>query len=309
MSTPRAAVDAVLARQLQLVTPAQAKAEGAHGSTISRMVDEGVLEPLEPRVYGRAGVPHTWHRRLLAVLLSAGPPAVASHRSAAHLLALPSWPVAPLEITVPSKRTFSHPDVIVHQSRDIAYVPPRVIGGIPCTPPRRLAVDIGAVVGETATTTALRDLRRDHGVTWKQLAAILELHSRRGRNGCGPLRRQIERYAGVEGIPDSTLEQVLLDDMIDAGFPLPVCQHQVPTPGPRPYVIDFAFLAAMVAIEVDGPHHRLAHVAARDRRRDAYLRRLGWEVRRFDEEAVTYAPGGVLLEIRRILEARGGWPD
>lgn len=105
-----------------------------------------------------------------------------------------------------SKRKFARPGVVVHQSRDLAYVPPIHVGGIPCTPPRREAVDIGAVLGETAYTTVVRELRRSHGVSWKQLGAILELHSRRGRNGCGPLRRQLERYHGIDGIPDTTLE-------------------------------------------------------------------------------------------------------
>ncbi len=305
MPTPHVAIEKVLGRQKQLLTPSQVKREGAHGSTLARLVRAGELELVEAGVYGRVGVPMDWRRRLLAVILSAGPPAVASHRAAAHLLGLPSHPVAPLEITVPSKRTFTHPEAIVHQSRDLPYIPPVVVDGIPCTPPRRLAVDIGAVLGSVASTTVLRDIRRHHGVSWKQLAAVLELHSRRGRNGCGELRRNVERYAGLDGIPDSTLEQLLLDALIDAGLPLPVCQHEVPSGGDRPYRIDFAYVSLLLAIEVDGPHHRHPEVRARDRRRDAHLRRLGWDVRRFDEEAVIYAPWAVLDEIRAELRRRG----
>src|SRR5690606_20604973 len=148
----------------------------------------------------------------------------ASHRAVARLLGIPTYEGAWIELSVPSKRKFARPGVIVHQSRDLAYVPPIHIDGIPCTPPRRLAVDIGAVLGDTAYTTVIRELRRSHGVSWKQLVAILELHSRRGRNGCGPLRRQLERYHGIDGIPDTTLEQVFLDDLLDAGHPPPTCQ-------------------------------------------------------------------------------------
>lgn len=306
-SNGHAAIESLLDRQQQLLTPAQAKREGAHGSTIARLVHSGVLEPVAPRVYGRAGVELTWNRRLLAAVLSAGAPARASHRAVARLLAIDTYEAAPLEITIPSKRTVRLPDVIVHESRDLTYVPPVQIAGIPCTPPRRLAVDIGTVLGETAYTTVLRDLRRDHRVTWKQLAAILELHSKRGRGGCGPLRRQLERYYGVEGIPDSTLEQQFLDDLIDADYPLPVCQHPVPGPGDVVYRIDFAYVDLLLAIEIDGPRHRRPEVQARDARRDAYLRSVGWGVLRFDEEAVTYAPGLALGEVRRALHRRGGW--
>lgn len=304
----RQIIDSLLTEQPQLLTPAHARTEGVHPSTVSRLARAGVLEAVVPSVYGPAGVPRTWERLLRATLLRAGPPARASHRAVARLLRVPTFEGAPLEITIPSKRHFTQPGVIVHQSRDLSYVPPIHIDGIPCTPPRRLAVDIGAVLGETAYTTVLRELRRDHGVTWKQLAAILELHSKRGRDGCGPLRRQLERYYGVDGIPDSTLEQQFLDDVIDARFPVPVCQHAVPGPGGVVYRIDFAYLAVLLAIEIDGPTHELPEVAAKDRRRDAFLRSLGWEVLRFREERVLYAPGGVLFEVRRALEARGGWP-
>lgn len=303
----RQIVTALLDSQHDLVTPAQAKAAGAHSTTLPRLAKQGFLETVEPGVYGPPDVPYTWDRRLLAANLRAGPLARTSHLAALRLLEVETYEAAPPEITVPSKRTFRQDGVIVHESRDIRYVPPVLIRGIPCTPPRRLAVDLGAVLGETAYTTAMRALRRDHGVTWKQLAAILELHSKRGRTGCGALRRHLERYAGVAGIPDSTLEQLFLDDLLDAGYPVPVCQHPVPGPGGVIYRIDFAYPDVLVAVEVDGPHHRLDPVQARDRRRDAYLRSLGWEVLRFDEEQVSYAPEAALLLLRRTLQVRGGW--
>ncbi|HEX4903414.1 MAG TPA: type IV toxin-antitoxin system AbiEi family antitoxin domain-containing protein [Acidimicrobiales bacterium] len=303
----RQIVTALLESQRDLVTPAQAKAAGAHSTTLPRLTKDGVLETVEPGVYGTPGVPYTWERRVLAATFRAGHLARASHLGALRLLEVETYEGVPPEITIPSKRTFHQDGVIVHQSRDLRYVPPVLIGGIPCTPPRRLAVDLGAVLGETAYTTAMRALRRDHGVTWKQMAAILELHSKRGRAGCGALRRHLERYAGLEGVPDSTLEQLFLDDLLDAGFPVPVCQYEVPGPLGVVYRIDFAYPCILLAVEVDGPHHRLDPVRARDRRRDAYLRSLGWEVLRFDEEAVSYSPMGALWEVRCALEARGGW--
>lgn len=297
-------VESLLDSQDQLVTPAQAKAAGASPSVVPRLAKAGALELIVPNVYGTVGVPLTWERRLRAALLRAGPPAVASHRAVARLLGIPTYDVAPAEITIPSKRNFAQPGVVVHQSRDLAYVPPVLVDGIPCTPPRRLAVDIGSVLGETAYTTVIRELRRDHGVTWKQLAAVLELHSKRGRDGCGPLRRQVERYYGIEGIPDSTLEQLFLDDVIDADLPAPVCQHPAPGPDGIVYRLDFAWPDVSLDVEIDGPRHRRPEVAARDRRRDAYLRSHGWEVLRFDENQVTYAPWMALGEVRQTLRRR-----
>lgn len=299
------AVHDVLEQQRHLITTAQVRSLGHPSTTLSRLRDAHIVERVDGRVHGTAGVPMTWERRMLATVLAAGDGARASHRAVARLLGIATYEGAPIELTVPSKRKFARPDAIVHQSRDLAYVPPIHIDGIPCTPPRRLAVDIGAVLGETAYTTVIRDLRRSHGVSWKQLAAILELHSRRGRNGCGPLRRQLERY---HGIPDTTLEQVFLDDLIDAGHPPPTCQYVVHQPHGEPFRLDFGWVPVRLDVEIDGPHHRTVESRRRDARRDAVLRRLGWEVLRFDEEAVMYAPGGVLLEVRRTLERLGGWP-
>lgn len=300
-------VQALLEQQHHLITPAHVRDLGYPTSSLARLRDAAILERLDGRVHGTVGVPMTWPRRMLATVLAAGQGAQASHRAVARLLGVATYEGAAVELTVPSKRKFTRPGAIVHQSRDLAYVPPIHMDGIPCTPPRRLAVDIGAVLGETAYTTVIRDLRRSHGVSWKQLAAILELHSRRGRNGCGPLRRQLERYHGIDGIPDTTLEQVFLDDLIDAGHPPPTCQHIVPQPYGDPFRLDFAWIPVRLDVEIDGPHHRTVEARRRDARRDAVLRRLGWEVLRFDEERVMYAPGGVLLEVRRTLQRLGAW--
>ena len=290
--------------QKHLITPQQARAVGVHQQTFRRMVDKGLLELVEPRVYGPTDHPRPWERRMLAVLLSAGNGAAASHRSAARLLAVPTYEGAPMEISVPSKRRFTHETAIVHQSRDLAWVPPWSVDGIPCTPPLRLAVDAGAVLGRTAYTTVVRELRRSHGVTWRQLTAIYRLHSRQGRNGCGPLREQLERYYGLEGIPDSTLEQDALDLIIDAGLPMPVAQHPVEVVGVPRFRIDLAYVPALIAIEIDGPHHELPDVEDYDRWRQAILEDLGWEVLRFKEEDLVYRPGLVVWRIGEALRRR-----
>lgn len=302
---PEDLIRPVLENQHHLIDPTGAAEVGVHRSQLHRMERHGHLVRLGRGLYRLGEAPETWQQELLASIKLARPPAQASHRAVARLLGLATFEASPPEITVPSKRTFQRPGVIVHQSRDIAHVPPIVINGIPCTPPRRLAVDIGSVLGETAYTTVMRDLRREHDLSWRKLAAVYRLHSRRGRDGCGPLRRQLERYYGVEGIPDTTLEQAVLDLLVDAWLPLPVCQLVVHLPGGGHFRIDFAYRAVKLAIEIDGPHHRMPEVKARDARRDRRLRQLGWTVERFDEDVVTYHPERVLMTVRRRLVELG----
>lgn len=51
------------------------------------------------------------------------------------------------------------------------------------------------------------------------------------------------------------------------------------------YRLDFAVLGVLVAIEVDGPHHRLPENAVRDLERDLSLHDAGWMVFRVDAYA------------------------
>lgn len=304
MSTARDLIDPTLRRQHQVISRNQVLSAGVAPATLSRMARSGELVLAERGIYRSGDAEPTWESRLLAVILSRRGLVVASHRAVARLLGVPSYDAADLEVSVPSKRGFAHPEAIVHESRDLHFVPPMEIAGIPCTPPRRLAVDIGSVLGTTAYTTVIRELRRDHGVTWKQLAAILRLHSEHGRDGCGPLRQQLERYYGVDGIPDTTLEQQVLDLIIDADLPVPVCQFVVPLPGGGHYRLDFAYPEWKLDVEVDGPHHRLPHVRARDARRDRRMKALGWDVLRLPEELVVYQPALVVPRVHRALAQR-----
>ena len=97
----------------------------------------------------------------------------------------------------------------------------------------------------------------------------------------------------------------MLDLLIDAWLPLPVCQYVVRLPDGNECRIDFAYPDVMLAIEIDGPHHRLPEYRERDARRDGRLRALGWTIERFDGEAVAYHPESVLRAIRRLLVERG----
>ena len=72
-------------------------------------------------------------------------------------------------------------------------------------------------------------------------------------------------------------------------------------PGGGHFRLDFAYVEVKLAIEIDGPHHRLPEVQARDARRDRRLARLGWHVMRFSEEVVTYRPWTVVGDIHRKL--------
>ena len=70
------------------------------------------------------------------------------------------------------------------------------------------------------------------------------------------------------------------------------------------FVVDFACLKASVVIEIDGGGHSRDDVAAADRRRDARLRELGFEVLRFWNVEVTRETEAVLDRIAHALGER-----
>jgi very-short-patch-repair endonuclease len=73
------------------------------------------------------------------------------------------------------------------------------------------------------------------------------------------------------------------------------------------YIADFAWLSARIVIEVDGVSHEAEEQVERDRRKDAFLRREGFEVFRVnDDEVIANSPrafAAIDAAIRRKLDA------
>lgn len=74
-------------------------------------------------------------------------------------------------------------------------------------------------------------------------------------------------------------------------------QHPIP-----PYIADFACIDLRLVVEVDGGQH----AAGRDAQRDAEMHAQGWAVLRYWNNDVLANPDGVLADILRAVEGRGG---
>ncbi|MBB4570238.1 endonuclease domain-containing protein [Rhizobium leucaenae] len=69
-----------------------------------------------------------------------------------------------------------------------------------------------------------------------------------------------------------------------------------------PYIADFAWLSARIIIEVDGDSHETDAGKLHDLARDAFLKRQGFRILRFDNLDVLQAQDHVFLEIERHIE-------
>lgn len=285
MSDELIAAGRVLARQQSLITTSQAAEVGIGRKRCQRLVDSGVWERLDLGVYGPTGVPLTWRRRLMLGLLLAPEGSLGSHRSCAALLGVGDVTNPRPEITIPRGTTLRRPWLVVHESTDLGLADRRRVDGIPITGPRRLAMDLGAVVSPSQYRQAMRGLRSAHGVKFPALLQTYLRHKRSGRNGGAALRDWLDRYVDVGGVPESHLEQVVLDAFLDASL-RPVSQHWVVVGGDR-YRLDLAFPDRMLAIEVDGSQHEERPATTADAARQAALESAGWTVVRVRSRTFT----------------------
>ncbi|MFP5321979.1 MAG: endonuclease domain-containing protein [Acidimicrobiia bacterium] len=268
---------ALMARQHGLITTVQATNLGIDRRRAAALVRRGVWERAEQGLYGPAGAPWSWRRRAMAAALVAPAGSLISHRCAAALLGSGGISDPTPEITIPRFTNLRRSGVIVHESTDLHLAERRLVDGIPVTGPRRLAVDLGSVVSEARYRHAVREIRFQHGVSSTDLLRTYLRHKRSGRRGCGALRDWLDRYYAVEGVPESGIELVVLDALIDAGLPTPLAQVWVQAPSGR-YRLDLAWPDLRVAIEVDGRQHADPEAVAADAIRDEALRALGWTV-------------------------------
>lgn len=286
--------------QHALITRQQAMTHAESRHCVDRLVSKGVWERIDRGLYGPAGVPMTWQRRLMAAVLLTPPRSFVSHRSAAALHGVGGLADPPIEITIPRGRTFRRPWAIVHESTDLHLADIVTIDAIPTSGPLRLAMDLGGVVSPGRFRHSIRELRHGLGVESADLLRTYLRHKRQGRTGGGALRDWLDRYYDISGTPESGAELVVLDAILDAHLPAPVAQHWVNLDGHR-YRLDLAYPALRIAVEIDGAQHEDADIGADDEERTRRLEAAGWTVLRIRAKRLATDLPRLLGELRHHL--------
>jgi hypothetical protein len=271
----------IAARQLGLITRAQASKAGISAGEIQRRTRTRRWKPLRPGVYALTGTPDTWEQRVLAVVLSAGPGAVASHLTAAALHQFPDVPRDSIEVTVPPGCQPRARGFRVHRPQLLPDHDATRFGLIPVTSYARTLVDCTGRLSLGQLARALDAGLVGHAVTlWSVERTVRELKQAPGRHPSKLWTLLGERgseTALAESRPEIRLGRLLAS----AGLPEPVQQHWVRVRTER-FRLDFAYPEQKVAIEYDGwDAHRSRGAFDRDRRRDRLLQLAGWTVLRF----------------------------
>jgi very-short-patch-repair endonuclease len=290
--------------QLGLITHDQALHLGLSERMVRSRLSTGRWIRLQPGVYAVAGTPETSDRAVLAACLSAGRIVAASHRTAASRWGLTKLEPREPEISVDRERGVRLAGVMLHRSRDLTSDHITAVGCLPVTTPARTLVDLGQVAPWYHVKDFLEHLISRRVLSVNQAHAALELHSRRGRNGCGALRRVLDERALLDRPTDSILESAFADLAVAYALPRASFQHWVVTAEGKDRYIDFAYPELLIAIEVDGfEHHATVAGFTEDRVRGNELVLLGWTVLHFTWPQVVHQPALVASVIAQALRA------
>jgi len=290
------------APQHGIVSHTQLVGAGFTRHEIQYLLDSGRVEPVHRGVYRTAGSPRTWDQLMLAGAIYAS--GQASHRSCAHLwgVDLPGTP--PIELAVAATRAPRKPGMIVHRSVDLAG-PGIRRRGIPSTGPLRMLAELGAVVDAGQVGMAVDSLLSRRIVTMEGIEHFRRQLGRSGRSGAGVLGEVLASRPLGRLAPDSTLEPVMARLCQRFGLEMPAYQVWVEVNG-KWRRLDFAYVAEMIDIEVDGygTHGAQHDTWVDDSVRDNELTAMGWKVLRFPREIVQQQQAYVNRIVRTVLADR-----
>ena len=277
-----------------IISRAEALARGAHPRAISRRVASGGWRIVYPGVYIVGHAHLNWKSRLVATLVWAGPGAVVSGRSAGALFGFLPLRNAPIEITTRKKKNSRH-GIIVHYDPSLPVKPKVFKEDLPITSVPRTLRDLCAALPRERAIEAVRVALKEELTTIDRVARFLVKQGGIGVRGSGQLRWILtKRFA--HGVTDSEAEDLFMELAPRYGFQ-PMHHHIVVIEG-REIEFDF-FVPPVLDVEVDGSGvHGNPVQYEKDRERDAFLERHGYQILRCTYWQLVNDPAAVFARIR-----------
>ena len=216
----------------------------------------------------------------MAAVLAAGPGAVLSHRSAAHLWGLIRRSPSLVDVTTP-RAPRNVRGVAVHRTRRLTQEETTSHRGIPTTTVARTLTDFA----DRATTSEVRRVRHQAEIAYGITPSPIN-----GRRGAARLKDEPDRSR-------SKLERAFLRLCEERSLPPPENNAHV-----NGIEVDFLWRDQRVVVEVDGwEYHRTRHAFETDRARDQALARTGHRVLRFTHRQLQSDAAGVARTVRAAL--------
>jgi hypothetical protein len=173
----------------------------------------------------------------------------------------------------------------------------RLVGGVPCAPPARCAVDLARSVPRLDALPVLDAALRAGACVPDDL--FIEVGRHDGLRGVRQVRELVPlAHPGAECPQESQLRLVL----IDGGLPQPEPQLWVcDSYGIRLYRLDLGYEAPKVGIEYDGRSHLDRARMRADRVRSNWLASRGWRMRVFTDQDLYRTPRRTVATVRAAL--------
>jgi very-short-patch-repair endonuclease len=268
-------------RQHGAVSRQQLLELGLTAEAVAHRLLTGRLHPVARGVYA-VGRPHLPREgRWFAALLSCGPSAVLSHRSAATLWRIHPDDRALTDLTVSTTARRRRPGAVVHHR---ALVPGErtVHAGVPATTVARTLLDLATKVRADRLERAISEADKLDLIDPESLRATLDSYA--GRAGVTALRTILDRHAFR--LTDSELEVRFLAIVRRTDLPLPDTGTRL-----NGFKVDFHWPSLGLVVETDGlRYHRTVDQQMRDRLRDQAHAAAGLTTLRFTHSQVRYEP-------------------
>ena len=270
---------------------------GLGSGAIEDRVARGRLRRVQWGVYAVGHRPMSRESRWMAAVLSAGPSAVLSHRSAGSLWRiLPQMSILP-EVTRETRcqtRSGLKSHCGVLRADEVTRV-----DGIPVTSPPRTVLDIAAssTIGELEKALNEMEVR---GITDElSIPDLLERYPR--KRGSAKLRALLADEAAVRGVPREKLEERFAAALEGSDLPRPRRNADLVVRG-HTIEADCLWTKQRVIVELDGrAAHGTRRAFERDRERDRLLQVDGWRVVRITWRQLRDDVPAVLADLRMLL--------
>ena len=160
----------------------------------------------------------------------------------------------------------------------------RLADGLVVASPERMLFGLGAAFNQHRFRRAAEDAWH-LGLTDPQgMAAYLERHRCRGKDGVSTVERWLDHALAQPRPAQSGLELDLIEALERTGLPTAVRQHELELPDGEPVHLDIAWPRIRLAIEPGATWwHGGDERQRRDQQRDLACAELGWQVIRLDE--------------------------
>jgi hypothetical protein len=301
----RQRVDAWLAEHHGVISIPEAVRLGVPRRTLYDAVDRGEFVLPLPGVLRSRQWPNG-REQLMAAAVARNPAALIAFISGAEEWGFRRLPRQQrVHVLVPHGCSPVMDGVVVHRCRRIDPVDIAVRGDLRLTSPPRTLFDCADMLGPSVTASNLELLIDQHRGTFEtHLDCWIRLaHPRR------PGTRTMTAVLGSRPVwrraLQSDLESRVLDELTRQELPMPEPQWPMRLPDGRDIVVDFAWPALRVAVEVDHPFwHSMNEHWRRDRSRDRQLMALGWLTPRLTDLDVTHGLARSIADIASILGAR-----